>query len=430
MLNLIKKDFIVSIKGYGKSNLKYLFIFLFMYLFMNTQSYYITPILISYIILANTFNNDYKNKNMNYINSMPSSKEDIVYSKYMLAVILIIGVIIITSILNLLLSTIFHRQNVLNDSYYALVIFTIIVSVIFPMYFKFGYHNVRIGAGVISILIFYIVFIPMNILSNFLYLASLPENVAYGTSLFIGTLSNFFNTLVNELEMPYLSFEAITIISLLILIISLYISLKIINKEFKVKKNKQFLKISVGLFIVYILFILGNKLTYGNLVHEENYRDMYVKNVEFTVADQEYKDGTISVKIKIRNHTKYTYILEDANLVFEIHENGDKNSYLTSNLKVELPYDWEDEKSDNYKAKIEGIAPNDLAFIEFIIPKGITLDSKYFVLDNMLLEHEGRLVSKLPFLQSGYITINPSETGSTTAGIIALEELNKDKKGE
>lgn len=221
MFNLIKKDFIVSIKGEGKGNLKYLFIFLFMYFFINPQSYYITPIFISYLIVANTFYNDYRGNNMNFIGSMPVSKYDLVYSKYILALATIISITIICTILNMTLEPNFHRSVVLNDIYYSITIFLVIMAIVIPMYFKFVYHKVRMIAGGVSIIV---AFLSLNILSSIadkVYYTNNPGEVEFASYL--------LNKIYENIDIVYINNSSITIASVIIFIISMYLSLKIIK---------------------------------------------------------------------------------------------------------------------------------------------------------------------------------------------------------
>lgn len=433
MLNLIKKDFIVSIKGEGKGLIKYILLYLFMYIFFNESSYFVTPIFVSYLILANTFYNDYKNNNMNYVNSIPISKEDIVYSKYLLSVIVMITTLVICYVLNLALEPYLHRGNVLYDIYYSIIAFSIIVSVALPIYFKFGYHKVRIIVGFVSIVIFYLTLIPMDILGSMVYYSA-NGDIAYGIS-YAGPLSNTLNTLINMLNQLNLSkytMEIMLISSLLIMILSMYISLKIVNSS-KTKKYKinisSFTKVSAGVVGMIIVVALISIFIFKDLKYSEAYRDKYSEHVEFVVEDQEYINGELNIKIKINNPTKYTFRLEKADLAFEILEHENSEGFIISNLKLELSYSGEEENG-NSRARFEGVPPKSSEIIEYTIPKGIYLDSKYFLLDNMDLNYEGTLVSKLPFLQSGYITVDKYHSGSTNVGIILLEELNVNKKGE
>ncbi|MGL5328671.1 MAG: ABC-2 transporter permease [Peptostreptococcaceae bacterium] len=233
MLNLIKKDFIVSIKSEKLGILKYLLVFIVSYFIIHASSFYLVPIFISYLIVTNTFYNDYKNKNMNFINSIPTSKEDIVYSKYILALITIIIVTIICSSLNTILSKLFFREVVLNDIYYSFSLFLIIVSISMPMYFKFGYHKVRIISGIVSVVVFFILHLLIVEIAFREY--SIKRIDAQYLNSYIGPFSKILEYISTQLDVTYINIQNITILSSIIFIMSMYLSLRVV----KGKKNTK-----------------------------------------------------------------------------------------------------------------------------------------------------------------------------------------------
>lgn len=428
MFNLIKKDCIVTIKGEGKGILKYILLFLFFYFFQNSIAYSVVPVFIAYLIVANTFYNDYKNDNSNFINSIPTSKEDIVYSKYMLSMITIVALSIIVSIVTFLLEPYFHRSSVMNDVYYCIVIFIAIMSVVLPIYFKFGYHKSRLVAGGIGVVIFYLVFIPLELISTTVY--SFSRGSIGGATSFIGPFSKFFEVMINFLNNAFgngrYSMEIVLIISLLIFILSMFISLKFVSNKKSTLNIIKFIKVSLGVLISVLIFILINKGIYKDLIHEEDYRDKYDNFVEVSIDEEILSNNGLTVRVKIDNPTKYVYILEKAELRFE---NKNMEDIKVSNLTLDLPWGI-DENSENYKVRIEGIPAKSSGYIEFIIPNGIKLDENSFILDNISLNYDGQLVSRLPFTSSGYITINSNHGGESTIGTLLLNDFIKDKKGE
>lgn len=64
---------------------------------------------------------------------MPVSIEDIVYSKYLLGVGLIISVTIIVSLMSKLTSLVFFRNMVLNDVFFSVNIFLAILTILLPL---------------------------------------------------------------------------------------------------------------------------------------------------------------------------------------------------------------------------------------------------------------------------------------------------------
>lgn len=229
MINLIKKDIITSIISEGKSNIKYILIFLVFYIVSKEQHYYITPVFISYLIIANSFYCDYENNSRNFIKSMPISLEDIVYSKYLMSA----GVIIITTIfctmINQIFSIFLFREVVLDDIYIGVNSFLIIISIVLPLYFKFGYHKVRTLCGFISVWILILCISILSMVSDKVFYSSRIDCfISYASTNSIS--SNIIN-LIENISTKYLNLNTMTIIILIIFIISMFISLKIIKSK-------------------------------------------------------------------------------------------------------------------------------------------------------------------------------------------------------
>lgn len=424
MINLIKKDFIVSIRGEGIRNIKYLLVFLFMYFFLNSASYYITPIFISYLIVANTFYNDYKSNNMNYINSIPVSKEDIVYSKYILAFIVIILVTTICSLINFILEPIFHRSSVLNDIYFSLSIFILIISIVLPMYFKFGYHNIRNIAGGLSVVIFFIAFIPMDMIATMIYHSSISNESSYIS--FSGSFSNLLNFLVNQFRVMNISMPIIVMTIFIIFILSMYISLKIINKKNNKIKTNKFIKLSLIIIIISTLFVLGNKFIFKNLIHENDY---LIKN-DFEIdiklnKKYETKNG-LKLRFKIENPTKYTFRLEESYITFDMYKDKNKEMMTNSPLKIDMKNSFE-ESDVNWPLFSKGIKPHSYTYMEYTIPKGLNLDDDYFSLDSIAYDITGKFLVDLPFTHIGDIIIRPDFNMGGSMSEVSLPELKNNK---
>lgn len=425
MIDLLKKDFIVSIKGEGIRNIKYVLIFLLMYFLFNSQSYYITPMFISYLIVADTFYNDYKGKNMNYINSMPISKEDIVYSKYILAIITIIIITSICGILNFLLEPVFHRSMVLNDIYYSITIFIAVISITLLLYFKFGYHKIRTLAGTISIIIFFIVLIPMSAITDIVHHAK-TIGIDQGIS-FVGPFSSIFNYISNKPELINISRFIIFILVWLIFIISMYISLKIINEKYNKINYIKFFKISIIIIVITIIFNLLSNIIFSDLKHEYDYLENNDTEVGFEL-DSRYEDEKgINLKFEINNPTKYTFKLEDAYLNFDMYENGNKEIISNSSIKIETQYPFE-ESDSNWNIYHKGIKPKCNGYLVFTVPKGLKLDSNNFALDSIGYDIKGQFVVDIPFIDGGYITIRPEFNMGGSKSEVYLQELDIEKK--
>lgn len=410
MINLIKKDFIVSMRAEGKSNIKYILLFLFGYFFMNSFSYFATPVFISYLIFANTFYYDYKSNNMDFLNSMPTNKENIVYSKYILALIIIITNTIIFGIVNTIFSKLYYRETVLNDVYYSINLFLIIVSVIIPLYFKFGYHKVRVMAGFISAILFIFSFSLLQNIADREYHVRHPET-SYSVAMY-GPFRKVFEYISMEMNVTYINIQNITILTSAIFIISMIISLKIL------KCKSLNLKIIATILTVIIVMVFGSKIIFKDLIHEEE-SSGFLYNIESerieVNLDKVYEyNEEIKVKVNFKNNTKYNYRIEDP--IIRFYQEIDGNIIPSQvNIKCKYPFDENDE---NYKIYREGIEPFSENTLIFTIPKGISLDSRYFKLEETVIDYSGKYTAKIPFLYSGYITINSGNSSTVQLGNI------------
>ena len=182
--------------------------------------------------------------------------------------------------------------------------------------------------------------------------------------------------------------------------------------------NNKFIKVSLSILAVSLIFIFGNKIMFKDLVYQEDSTNIHDKDVKISLERKYKSEKGINIKLKIDNPTKYICRLEEATLNFE--QDGSKQS---SYLKIELPYGWEEEGS-NYKVRHEGIQPFSSDYIEFTIPKGLTLDSEYFTLDNVSLDYKWNFTVNIPFTNGAYTTIGQSGGSSTISGL-SLSELEK-----
>lgn len=232
MLQLIKKDLLVSLKIKSLKNI--IFTFAIGLVIMGTLSYVlptIIPIIITYVVVMNSFYYDSLNKSESYILSLPNKREDIVYSKY----ILILLVLFLSNVLTYIIFGInflaLSRTMVLQDvvvSFYS-IIFSF--SIIIPLIFKFGYKVIRNIGPIIVFMIFYII--------GFRY-----EHIILGNNLGENFLIDIFNKIVifsikhfnlithditNTTKQMYCIFLFLVIV--LIFLSSIFISLKIYMKK-------------------------------------------------------------------------------------------------------------------------------------------------------------------------------------------------------
>ncbi|MCC0640642.1 MULTISPECIES: ABC-2 transporter permease [unclassified Clostridioides] len=224
MFNLIRKDLIVGVSSDGIRNLKYILLFFIFYFFLNSISYYTVSVVISYLIFVNTFECDYESDSRIFIRSMPVSIEDIVYSKYLLGVGLIIFITTIASLISKLTSLVFFRSMVLNDVFFSINIFLAILSIVLPLFFKFGYGKMKICGLIISILVYFVYGSILRMVSMIVYQV---KHVNYSK---VGGvyLSNYITDMTNT---RYINLYSITFLTIIIFIISMYFSIKISKKN-------------------------------------------------------------------------------------------------------------------------------------------------------------------------------------------------------
>ena len=394
MFNLIKKDIIATITSNKKFLLEYLFILLFMYTILNQISYSTANIILSYLILMNTFRCDNENNSGDFILSMPTNKEKVVYSKYVMSFVLIIITTIMNSIITTLLGGIFYRGPVLNDVLMSNIVFLIIVSIVLPIILKFGYQKSKFYVVGISLIFASFVFTILNIVSMLVWNNSHEETILGIIS--TGPLNDLFEYIIENLNTTYINLFIISFVSILIFLLSMYVSLRIVGNKKIVNKN-TFIRISLSILVLFLVYIYGNKVSYGKMVYVEDYEKYNAMEVEMNVDGyREIKEGTL-VKIKIINRSKFTYRIEDAKLEFGnelVFEDGSSTyvKYVTLN-----PYEGD---LNNNRLIHEGIEPFGEGYITFLHPKGLKLDGDFFDLNNVEVNIEEQFTVNIPLLNS------------------------------
>ena len=231
MFGLIKKDLLVSLKV--KSFKTIIFTFIVGLFLLTTFSYIfptLLPIMITYIVVMNSFYYDNLNKSESYILSLPNKREDVVYSKYILILILLALSNVLMFVLfgiNILNSV---RVMVLQDVVISSVTILLSFSIIIPIIFRYKYRIIRILAPFITIIIGFWVMRSYS-LNNFLN--SGKESILIRLSRKIGVI------LYKLFQFDYRDYKVIAsniyiillfIIAIVIFLFSSYISLKIYNK--------------------------------------------------------------------------------------------------------------------------------------------------------------------------------------------------------
>lgn len=142
MINLLKKDLIACFKADTKTIVKLTVgILIFSFILFPIASIMI-PLFISYIFILRSFYLDELNKCDYFFNSLPIEKEDIVYSKYILATIVIIISFVLTFFCSKIMSYMWGFNNFSIDSVLSILsMILFLISILFPIMFKYGYRK-------------------------------------------------------------------------------------------------------------------------------------------------------------------------------------------------------------------------------------------------------------------------------------------------
>lgn len=142
MINLLKKDLIACFKTDTKTIIKLIIgLFIFSSILYALSSITI-PLFISYIFILRSFQLDEINKCDYFFNSLPIDKEDVVYSKYLLSTIIIIFSLIFTFIYSKIMRNFWGVCNFNLDIVFSILsIVFFLISILFPIVFKYGYKK-------------------------------------------------------------------------------------------------------------------------------------------------------------------------------------------------------------------------------------------------------------------------------------------------
>lgn len=209
MLGLIKKDFLMI-----KSNVKLITIMLVVFFIMSLQGQFdisfIPPFIISMLFIS-TFSYDEYNKWDAYAITLPNGRKNVVKSKYIASIILIILSIIITILLNCLIGIIGNNldfNKFISISVGSVFAISLIQAIMYPLIFKYGIEKGRIGLFILTFAIVGLIELFSTVIK-----VDIPTNI-------ISFFNNFW-------------FIIIPVIIIVILLISYKVSEKIyLKKEF------------------------------------------------------------------------------------------------------------------------------------------------------------------------------------------------------
>ena len=142
MINLLKKDLVACFKTDIKTILKLIVGLIIFSFILFPISVIMIPLFISYIFILRSFYLDELNKCDYFFNSLPIEKEDIVYSKYLLAMIVIMISLIFTFLYSKIMNYMWGFNNFNIDSILSILnIILLLISILFPIIFKYGYRK-------------------------------------------------------------------------------------------------------------------------------------------------------------------------------------------------------------------------------------------------------------------------------------------------
>lgn len=185
MLGLIKKDFSIV-----KANLKTMILIFVVYFIMmmqgNLEVSFIIPI-IGIMLFITTFSYDDFNNWNAYAVTFPNGRKNVVRAKYVASIILIFILSILSLILTIITESVkknsIDMANIGASLIGTILSVVIIVSLLYPIIFKFGSTKGRIilftivfaVAGIIGVIANFIdisgVISKINIIENYLYIA-------------------------------------------------------------------------------------------------------------------------------------------------------------------------------------------------------------------------------------------------------------------
>ena len=208
MINLLKKDLIACFKADIKTISKLIIGLIIFSFILFPIAVIMIPLFISYIFILRSFYLDELNKCDYFFNSLPIEKEDIVYSKYLLANIVIIISLIFTFLYSKIMNHMWGFNNFsIESTLYILSMILFLISVLFPVMFKYGYRKSYV---LINLIIAVMIIISM--------LSSMGSSVESTTTETVSILKD--NSLIIR-----------TGISMFLYLISMYVSNKIYTKK-------------------------------------------------------------------------------------------------------------------------------------------------------------------------------------------------------
>ncbi len=160
MFGMMKKDFLMVRNNY-KSIVSALVLYIFYTIMFEMDMSFLLPFM-SLMIVISTFHYDEFNHWYSYVSVLPEGKVNVVKSKY----IITICIILFTSLLSFFMGYVisYFRGNVVGEEFVStmlgeLVAIVFMISLLFPVLFKFGSEKGRTVMMLISLFIVGVVFL-------------------------------------------------------------------------------------------------------------------------------------------------------------------------------------------------------------------------------------------------------------------------------
>jgi hypothetical protein len=207
MFNLLKKDILINLKTDVRTIIKLIIgIIIFSFILPGAAFIYI-PLFISYIIIFKTFHMDENNKCNLFLSSMPIDKEDIVYSKYIFSILIILISIMLTYIYFNSPLVLYKIPININMILMSIGFSLLLISICFPIIFKNGYMK---SSGICTLVL------------------GIIYSIAFAMSVTPRALESY-----KLITRANITIESLILIStsIVLYIISMYLSLKIYSKK-------------------------------------------------------------------------------------------------------------------------------------------------------------------------------------------------------
>lgn len=141
MIGLMKKDFLLIKNNKNIILIAFLMVILFG-VFGEMDISYILPFMLLTIYMSSFSYDEYNNFN-GYVCTLPNGRENVVKAKYILTIILTIFISIIAFFITLL-TTKLDIKEILSSLTGSIFALTIVVSILYPLLFKYGSEKGRI----------------------------------------------------------------------------------------------------------------------------------------------------------------------------------------------------------------------------------------------------------------------------------------------